>query len=60
MLDEDGRPLPPRPWEPPGPPPKRKYVESARWFFVYVLVGVAVLALVLFMCVTGPFGVSPG
>jgi hypothetical protein len=45
VFDEDGRPLPARPWEPPGPSPRRRLTFGRPMVIIGALALVAVLLL---------------
>lgn len=60
LNDNDIDPIPVRPWEPPGPPPGRRFTFGRPKVICEAIVMVAFLALTLLMCTVSPYGPSPG
>ena len=49
-----------RPFEPPGPPPRRHLTPAGHWFVAFAIIIPAALVLTLLFMVPSRFGVSPG
>lgn len=57
---DDVDPIPVRPWEPPGPPPRRRFTFGRPMVIFWAVVVVVFLAATLLMCTVSKYGPSPG
>jgi len=56
---DDIDPIPVRPPEPPGPPPKRRLTVEGRVLVGWAIVAAVFLVLAVLVLVPSPYGVSP-